>query len=72
VVSESDKGGNALIARRTAVMTDAAVDGRLVVTAGLKAGDRVVTTGLGKLFDGALLTLSETPTLTKPADIPRP
>lgn len=65
------KGASVLKAKRATVKTGTAVDGRLVVTEGLKAGDRVVTTGLGKLFDGAHVTLSDTPTLVKPAAIPR-
>lgn len=67
----ADAKGPVLKAKRTTVKTGAAVDGRLIVTEGLKAGDRIVTTGLGKLFDGARLTLSETPTLVKPTAIPR-
>jgi multidrug efflux system membrane fusion protein len=67
-----DKGGRVLKAKRSAVRTGTTSDGRVVVVDGLKAGDRVVTTGLGKLFDGALLNLTETPTLVKPDAVPRP
>lgn len=64
--------GGSLTAKRTAVETGDTVDGRVVVTKGINAGDRIVTTGLGKLFDGAALLLSETPTLVQPEQIPRP
>jgi len=66
------KGQPVLKAKRVTVQTGPAADGRIVVESGLKAGDRIVTTGLGKLFDGAHLVLNATPTLVKPAAVPVP
>jgi multidrug efflux system membrane fusion protein len=65
-------GQPSLIAKRTNVETGASVNGRVVIAKGLRAGDRVVTTGLGKLYDGAHLNLNMTPALVKPDVIPRP
>ncbi|MSO97873.1 MAG: efflux RND transporter periplasmic adaptor subunit [Rhodospirillaceae bacterium] len=59
-------------AKRTTVKTGSSVDGRIVVTEGLSQGQRIVTTGLSKLFDGATLILNATPTLVKPATVPVP
>jgi multidrug efflux system membrane fusion protein len=67
---KNDKGEPILTAKRTQVTIGDAVEGRIVVDSGLKAGDRIVTTGLGKLFDGAHLALNATPTLVKPAELP--
>jgi multidrug efflux system membrane fusion protein len=44
-------------------------DGRVAVT-GLKPGDRVVTAGQVKLFEGAAVTLAAEPVLVKPAQVP--
>jgi multidrug efflux system membrane fusion protein len=44
---------------RRAVETGALTSSGLVVTDGLQQGDRVVTAGLGKLRDGALVRISE-------------
>jgi membrane fusion protein, multidrug efflux system len=75
VIEESgkdDKGRPILKAKRVTVKTGATVNGRIVVESGLKAGDRIVTTGLSKLFDGAQLVLNATPTLIKPDTLPVP
>ncbi|MBL8643558.1 MAG: efflux transporter periplasmic adaptor subunit, partial [Rhodospirillaceae bacterium] len=69
---KNDKGEAVLTAKRTAVKTGPTVDGRIVIEEGVKAGDRIVTTGLGKLFDGARLALNATPTLVKPETLPLP
>ena len=55
---------------RTPITTTQRESGRAAVT-GLKAGDRVVTAGQVKLFDGAAVTLSAEPTLVQPTKIPR-
>ncbi len=65
------KGQPVLTAKRTTVTVGDTVDGRIVVESGLKANDRIVTTGLSKLFDGAHLALNDKPTLVKPAEPPR-
>ncbi|MDX2222389.1 MAG: efflux RND transporter periplasmic adaptor subunit, partial [Rhodospirillaceae bacterium] len=65
-------GKPTLTAKRVAVTLGDRHDGRVAVLTGLKAGDRVVTTGLIKLFDGSQILLNETPTLVKPAEIPIP
>jgi multidrug efflux system membrane fusion protein len=59
-------------AKRAAVKTSVTIDGRIVVAEGLRDGQRIVTTGLSKLFDGATLILNSTPTLVKPATLPIP
>ncbi len=69
---KDDKGQPILKAKRTTVVTGITVDGRIVIESGLKAGERIVTTGLGKLFDGAHLALNATPTLVKPDALPVP
>lgn len=69
---KDDKGQPILKAKRTTVQTGPVIAGRIVVESGLKAGDRIVTTGLSKLFDGAQLSLNATPTLVKPAALPVP
>ncbi|MBL8628579.1 MAG: efflux RND transporter periplasmic adaptor subunit [Rhodospirillaceae bacterium] len=65
------KGQPVLTAKRTQVTVGETIDGRIVVETGLKANERIVTTGLSKLFDGAHLALNDTPTLVKPAEPPR-
>jgi multidrug efflux system membrane fusion protein len=66
------KGQPVLTAKRTTVQTGTTNNGRIVVETGLNPGDRIVTTGLGKLFDGAHLVLNATPTLVKPDTMPVP
>jgi multidrug efflux system membrane fusion protein len=66
------KGQPILKAKRTTVQTGPIVAGRIVIESGLKAGERIVTTGLSKLFDGAHLALNATPTLVKPTELPVP
>jgi len=69
---KDEKGQPILKAKRTTVQTGAVVAGRIVVESGLKAGERIVTTGLSKLFDGAQLSLNAVPTLVKPTELPVP
>ena len=54
---------------RVPVTAGQRLDGRVAVT-GLKAGDRVVTAGQVKLFEGSLVTLSTETTLVNPSQIP--
>lgn len=75
VIEESgknEKGEPIFKAKRITVQTGPTVDGRIVIESGLKAGDRIVTTGLSKLFDGAQLALNPVQTLVKPTTIPVP
>jgi multidrug efflux system membrane fusion protein len=72
VVSNGPAGADGkptLIAKRAPVTTGERADGRVAVT-GLKAGDRIVTAGQVKLFEGAAVTLSTTPVLVKPETVP--
>jgi multidrug efflux system membrane fusion protein len=62
-------GKPTLIAKRAPVTLGERADGRAAVT-GLKAGDRVVTAGQVKLFEGAAVTLSTDPVLVKPTTVP--
>ncbi len=66
------KGEPVIKAKRVSVKTGASVDGRIVVESGLNPNDRIVTTGLSKLFDGAHVVLNATQTLVKPASLPVP
>jgi membrane fusion protein (multidrug efflux system) len=52
--------GGAYVAERRAVETGPASDGRVVVTDGIEAGDRVVVAGQTQIADGDLLRLAET------------
>jgi membrane fusion protein (multidrug efflux system) len=52
-----DSGGNA---EHVAVETGIRIDGRIEVTSGLRAGDRVVTAGTHKVVPGAPLRVAET------------
>lgn len=64
------KGQPVLKAKRQPVKVGPSVDGRIVIEEGVKPGERIVTTGLTKLYDGASLSLSQTPTLVKPDTVP--
>jgi multidrug efflux system membrane fusion protein len=54
---------------RTPVEAGERANGRVAVT-GLKAGDRVVTAGQVKLFEGAAVTLDAQPVLKAPDQVP--
>jgi multidrug efflux system membrane fusion protein len=72
VVREGDAGPDGkpqLKAVRTTVTLGERSYDRVEVT-GLKAGDRVVTVGQMKLFDGAAVTLNTQPLLTTPQELP--
>ena len=60
--------GGAYIAERRAVETGPASDGRVVVTDGIEAGDRVVVAGQTQIADGDLVRLAETTGLSALAD----
>lgn len=68
--SKDAKGQPAFLAKRRTVKVGESVDGRIVIEEGVKPGERIVTTGLSKLFDGARLTLSTAQTLVKPDAVP--
>ncbi len=70
-----DKGPDGkpvLKAKKTAVRTGTSMDGRVVVLKGLKAGDRVITSGQVKLFDGSPITLREEAPAEAPPQPARP
>jgi multidrug efflux system membrane fusion protein len=66
---ESD-GKTSLTAVRTFVQTGDRVNGRAIITSGLKAGDRVVALGQLKLQSGAAVTISKDPGPPIPAKPP--
>ncbi|WP_371424105.1 efflux RND transporter periplasmic adaptor subunit [Tardiphaga sp.] len=67
---KTDDGKTELSAVRTFVRTGARLDGRAVITQGLKAGDRVVAVGQLKLQSGALVSISTDPLPQIPAKPP--
>ena len=68
---KTDDGKVDLTAVRTFVRTGDRIDGRAVITTGLKAGDRVVAVGQLKLQSGAAVAISTDPPLTIPDKAPR-
>src|SRR3982074_1634992 len=56
--NKTEDGKTSLTAVRTFVRTGDRVDGRVVITSGLKAGDRVVAVGQLKLQSGAAVAIS--------------
>ena len=74
-LATEDKGADGkpvVKAKKTAVRTGISSDGRVVVLKGLKPGDRVITSGQVKLFDGSLVTLREEAPAGTPAQPARP
>ena len=67
---KDDAGDTKLTAVRTFVKTGDRVDGRAVITSGVKAGDRVVAVGQLKLQSGALIAISSDPAPPIPAKVP--
>jgi multidrug efflux system membrane fusion protein len=67
---KTDDGKTELTAVRTFVRTGDRLDGRTVITQGLKAGDRVVAVGQLKLQSGALVSISTDPLPQIPAKPP--
>jgi membrane fusion protein, multidrug efflux system len=70
--ADDGKGGEKtdLTAVRTFVRTGDRIDGRAVITTGLKAGDRVVAVGQLKLQSGAAVSISTQPPPPIPAKPP--
>lgn len=68
-VVDPGRDGAAATVRQVQVKTGERGDGRVVVMQGLKAGERVVTTGQLRLYNGAPVTMAEEDTLApaKPA-----
>ncbi|UGV25935.1 efflux RND transporter periplasmic adaptor subunit [Rhodopseudomonas boonkerdii] len=67
---KTDDGKTELHAIRTFVRTGDRIDGRAVITQGVKAGDRVVAVGQLKLQSGALVAISSDPPPKIPAQPP--
>jgi multidrug efflux system membrane fusion protein len=68
---KADDGTTSLTAVRTFVRTGDRIDGRAVITDGLKPGDRVVAVGQLKLQSGAAVAISNDPPPQIPATPPR-
>jgi len=67
---KADDGTTSLTAVRTFVKTGDRIDGRAVITSGLKPGDRVVAVGQLKLQPGSAVTISTDPAPPVPAKPP--
>ena len=67
---KADDGTTSLTAVRTFVRTGDRIDGRVVITNGLKPGDRVVAVGQLKLQSGAAVAISADPAPPVPAKAP--
>jgi multidrug efflux system membrane fusion protein len=68
--NKTDDGKTNLTAVRTFVRTGDRTDGRVVITSGLKPGDRVVAVGQLKLQSGAAVAISADPPPPVPAKPP--
>ena len=68
--NKTDDGKTSLTAVRTFVRTGDRVEGRVVITSGLKAGDRVVAVGQLKLQSGSAVAISADPPPPVPAKPP--
>jgi multidrug efflux system membrane fusion protein len=68
--NKTEDGKTNLTAVRTFVRTGDRVDGRVVITSGLKAGDRVVAVGQLKLQSGSAVAISADPPPPVPAKPP--
>jgi multidrug efflux system membrane fusion protein len=68
---KADDGTTSLTAVRTFVRAGDRIDGRAVITSGLKPGDRVVAVGQLKLQSGAAVAISTDPLPPIPATPPR-
>jgi multidrug efflux system membrane fusion protein len=67
---KAEDGSSSLSAVRTFVRTGDRLDGRAVITSGLKPGDRVVAVGQLKLQSGAAVAISADPAPPVPAKPP--
>ncbi len=63
-------GKPGLRVKRAFVKTGERFDNKVAILSGLKAGDRIATSGQIKLNDGAAVTLSDSPVLPAPAQVP--
>jgi membrane fusion protein, multidrug efflux system len=70
VEKKAEDGSSSLSVVRTFVRTGDRLDGRAVITSGLKAGDRVVAVGQLKLQSGAAVAISTDPPPPVPAKPP--
>jgi multidrug efflux system membrane fusion protein len=68
--NKTDDGKTNLTVARTFVRTGDRIDGRAVITSGLKAGDRVVAVGQLKLQSGSAFLISSDPPPPVPAKAP--
>jgi len=66
----STDGKPGLRVKRAFVKTGDRFDNKVAILSGLKAGDRIATSGQIKLNDGAAVTLSDSPVLAAPAQVP--
>lgn len=72
ITETKDAGGKtSLKTDRTFVKTGSRIHGRVVITSGLKPGDRVVAVGQLKLQSGSAVTISSDPPPPIPAQPPR-
>jgi len=69
VANAGEEDSNGLSAHVVQIKSGTRLDGRIVVLEGLKAGDRVLTSGQIKLFEGARITLKDESTLVQPTDL---
>jgi membrane fusion protein, multidrug efflux system len=67
VEKKADDGTTSLVAVRTFVRTGDRIEGRAVISSGLKPGDRVVAVGQLKLQSGAAVAISTDPAPPVPA-----
>ncbi len=63
-------GKPTLAVKRTFVKTGDRFDNKVAILSGLKAGDRIATSGQLKLNDGAVVTISDNGPLTTPHKVP--
>jgi multidrug efflux system membrane fusion protein len=68
---KAEDGTTSLTAVRTFVRAGDRLNGRAVITSGLKPGDRVVAVGQLKLQSGAVVVISTDPAPPVPAKPPR-
>ncbi|HEY0219312.1 MAG TPA: efflux RND transporter periplasmic adaptor subunit [Afipia sp.] len=69
---EKDKDGKSTLhVERSAIQTAERINGQVVVTKGLNAGDRVVAVGQQKLQPGAAVVISDDPAPSAPKNPPR-
>jgi multidrug efflux system membrane fusion protein len=67
---KSESGESVLKVVRTPVKTGDRFGGRVIITSGVKPGDRIAASGQIKLSNGALVTITESTALTPPQKLP--